>query len=204
MAPFANKGRFDAVAIDQRGYGGFSVRLLITAVGSLASIAIGLFAARPYIRRLYAPPNGKRRLRATWIGAVGAMAGSFLFDSDRAVLALIVFVSGPAIALVAMLLCRDAYNRARGLPADYVEIPEQLPPMHRTWFGLLSAGCAAAAIWLIGVEGWSALHAGWVFGGLAVGFGTAAARGRLSPKLRQRLGAAHPAGDLLERPADER
>ena len=176
---------------------------IIVAFG-LACVAIGLFAARPFIRRLYAPPGGQRRLRITWILGAVSMAASFALGTDHEIAAVAMFTSGPAIGLMATLLCRDAYNRARGLSPDYVEIPEQLDTKRRVLFLALSAGCAVTTWWLISVDGWRAAHAAWAFGGFAFGFGTAAARGRLSARMRQHLGAGHPPVELLERPANDR
>ena len=176
----------------------------ITAAVGLACITVGLFVGRPFIRRLYAPPAGRNRLRATWILSAGVMAGSFALIGDHGIAGLMLFVSGPAIGLVAMLLCRDAYNRARGLPPDYVEIPEQLGRTRRALFAGLSAGCAFATWWLVGEEGWRAVHAVWVLGGLALGFGAAAGSGRLSARMRQHLGASQPPVDIIDRPANER
>lgn len=176
---------------------------IIASVG-LACIATGLFAARPYIRRMYAPPRGRRRMHATWIVAAVLLATSFALGSEHAIAALALFTAGPAIGLMAMLLCRDAYNRARGLPPDHVDIPEQLDAKRRALFAVLGVGCAGSAAWLVGAEGWAAaVHAAWVLGGFAVGFGSAAATGRLSPRMRQRIGASSVQSRLLERPADD-
>ena len=149
---------------------------IIVAFG-LVCVAVGLFVARPFLRRLYAPPAGQRRLRVTWILGALLMVGSFALGTDHAIAALAMFTSGPGIGLMATLLCRDAYNRARGLPPDYVEIPEQLDTKRRVLFAILSAGSAVSTAWLISAEGWRAADAAWVFGGFAVGFGAAAARG---------------------------
>ena len=176
----------------------------IVAAAGLACIAVGLFVARPFIRRFYAPPVGRRRLYATWVLGAGLMLGSFALGTAHGIAAMVMFAIGPAIGLIATLLCRDAYNRARGLPPEYVEIPEQLDPKRRVLFAALSLGCAASMWWLIGVEGWRAVHAAWVFGGFALGFGAAATTGRLSARMRQHLGASPPPNELLARPANDR
>jgi len=180
------------------------VKAWIVVSVALASIATGLFVARPFLRQLYAPPFGKRSLRATWIGAIAIVIVSVVIGRAHPIVGSLLFMFGPAIGVIATFLCRDAYNRARGLPADYLEIPEGLRRTHRALFALLSAGFLAGAAFLLVFERWRAVRDVWVLAGAGVGFGTAAMTGRLSHRMRPSIGAAPPQPEILERSAGDR
>lgn len=158
-----------------------------------AAAAVLCFLARRRIGGLYAPPHGGQVLGTTWFAALTVSTAAATMAGSNPLAALAWFVAGPFAAIVATLLWREERNRARGLPDDYVDLPERLRLHHRI-VCLVAALVMGGGAMFVASEGWRAAHAVLLLGGGSAGFGIAAVRGRMPERLRRRLGAELPAG----------
>jgi len=161
-----------------------------------AAAAVLCFLARRQIRGLYAPPHGWSALGMTWFAAATTSACATTLAGSRPLLAASMFVVGPFAAIIATLLWGEERNRARGLPDDYVNVPERLRLHHRIVCLAAAVLMAGGASVLVASEGWRAAHSALVLGGGSVGFAMAALRGRMPDRLRRRLGAELPASGI--------
>lgn len=155
----------------------------------IAVLAVAIFVVRRPIRRLYAPPHGRRALATTWgLCLVTAVSGCVVGASHLS-LGVGLICGAAFIGLVASRLHKEERNRAIGLPDDYTAIPERLGWLTRMTFGIGSLGAAWLAAYMAGSEApGDVLHA-WGAVALAATLGAAALTGRPSKRLRRQLGA---------------
>lgn len=156
---------------------------------AIAALAVVVFAARRPIRRLYAPPHGRRSLALTWLACLGAAGYGWSLGPANPFLGLGLLTGGAFIGILATVLRKEERNRADGLPDDYTAVPERVG-----WRGRLAFGAAAAgSVWLAnaatgGGSPGDVLNA-WGFVAIAALLGAAALTGRPSKGLRRHLGA---------------
>ena len=156
-------------------------------LGVLA-VTIAGFAARPWLRGLYAPPHGGGLLAITWIVALPLAIYGFSLGGRNTLLGLGLFCGAPFAALSSAILWRDAVNRSRGRSPQYMTIPEPLTTPWRVGFGVASIASGALAVSALTIPPDPKWELVVGVGAAAIGFARASATARIPSWLRARLG----------------